>query len=448
MTGTIRLLTINKIPNRIQSWLAGDASFMLVNPDIANAIFIGNDPGSQLVSVPPLGSITLDTSKHDVWVSTNGAAYIVTAYLLPNGSNWVPSPAQVAAQINALGLAKDTTVQSTNTISTATNTILGTPAQTTDINAVKTTLGTPAQTADVNGVNTTLALGTNPNLTTINSTLGVPAQTPDVVGLTTNGIPALRGTVNIGNGSAQSLTAASTTVLIASANLTKPSFELIIKLNAPAGAGTVPFGILNILWQDSNTGLQVGAKSYVLTAGNGPTNFLTYYISGPCRGNQIVLNIINKDPAQTFTLTWALNQTSHAYTIDRLLQPVYAALAPIGFSNPAGNPTKGLLFASQPSIGPSSSTTRLCAASNAKCKISIDNGAQANGCAITLNTPAGATLYDESGAGQSLFRLVAAAGLQASQEWQMPNGPVNVTMINQTVTNTITPSITIQTMEY
>src|SRR2546423_2412529 len=110
MPGTLQLISVSKTPQRIQTFMVSNDSFMLVNPDIVNNIFIGNDPGSQIIAVPALGSVTLDASKHDIWVSTNGGAFTVNAYLMPNGSNWVPSPAQVAAQINALGLAKDTTV--------------------------------------------------------------------------------------------------------------------------------------------------------------------------------------------------------------------------------------------------------------------------------------------------------------------------------------------------
>jgi hypothetical protein len=129
MPGTLQLIQVSKTPNRIQSFMVPNEIFMIVNPDIINPIYVGNDPGQQLISVPPLGSMSLSAENHDIWVSTSGGNYVVNAFLMPNGSNWTPSPAQVAAQINALGLAKDTTVQTTNTISGQTNTILGTPSQ-------------------------------------------------------------------------------------------------------------------------------------------------------------------------------------------------------------------------------------------------------------------------------------------------------------------------------
>jgi hypothetical protein len=435
MPGTLQLVSVSKTPVKIQTLLVKNDSVMLVNPDVVNNIFIGNDPGSQIIPVPALGSVTLDTKDHDLWVSTNGGNYTVNAFLMPNGSNWVPSPAQVAAQINALGLAKDTTVATGNTLTGNTNTILG----------------SPAQDATVSGVNTTLVFGTNPKLdTTITNTGNTNTS---VTNLTTGGnpggIPVLRGTDNLGVASAQSLTANATTTLIASANLTKPSFEAVVQLNGPAGSGTIPFAVLNILWQDSNTGLQVGQKSYVLPAGNGPANVITYYISGPCRGNQVVLKVSNRDPAITMTMTWAFNQTSHVYTVDRLLQAAYPSNPPIGQSQGAGNPSKGLLFASSPTVGAGAGTTvtRMTAASNAKCKFCLDLGGAPNALNVTITTPSSTPLYDEVAAGEVLYRMNGTTGAGTIQEIQMPNGPLNINMINQGAA-AVNPNVTIAVMEY
>lgn len=145
MAGTFQTVQVGKSPQRIQTWLAPNDAFLLVNNDLTNQIFIGNDPGTQPIPIPPLGSLALANAKNDTWISTGGVSVTVTALLLPAGTQWTPSPAQVAAQINALGLAKDTTV-----------------------NAVKTTLGAPAQDGSIATVNTTVG--------TVNTTLGNPAQ--------------------------------------------------------------------------------------------------------------------------------------------------------------------------------------------------------------------------------------------------------------------------------
>jgi hypothetical protein len=405
MPGTLQLVQVSKVPQRIQTLLVQNDTFMLVNPDITNNIFIGNDPGSQLIAVPALGSVTLDAKKHDIWVSTNGGAFTVNAYLMPNGSNWVPSPAQVAAQINALGLAtavkQDSQITQGGTLITNTNGTVTNTGQTATNVANLTTGGTPG------------------------------------------GIPPLRGTDNLGNATNQALTANTTVTLLNAVPITKPGFECVIQFSYP-GAATVPFGALVVKWTDSTTGLTVGQKSYELTGGNNV--FATAYLSGPCRGNQITLQFRPQDPAQAGTLTWAFNQTSHIYLTDRLLQPAYVAVN--GFTNTGGDPSKGLLASTNVGVGPNATITRLVAASNAKVKVMLDNGAQANAAAIIIGTPSATALYSEANPPASLLRLGAAIGAQASTEWQMPNGVTLLSIINTGATNTITPSVAILTMEY
>lgn len=418
MPGALQAITVGKTPQRIQTWLAPNESFLLVNNDITNQFFIGNDPGVQSIPVPPLGSISLGNSQKDIWISTGGVAITIQGLLFPSGTQWTPSPAQVAAQINALGLAKEVTQQSGNTLLGTSNT-----------NTANTVTNTGTTVTNTGQTATNVA-----NLT---------------VGGTPGGVPPLRGTDNLGNATALALTANTTATLLNAVNITKPSFEAVIQLNMPAAAGTVPFAALLLKWTDSNTGLLVGQKNYEITAGNGPANVLTFYLSGPCRGNQITLQIRPQDPAQAMTLTWAFNQTSHIYTIDRLLQPSYAATAPITFQNPGGDPSKGLLASVSAAIGPSSSITRLLAASNAKIKVMVDNTVQVNSCAIQINTPSSVVaLYSEAAAPTSLFKATAAAGAQSASEWQLPNGATTLQIFNQGAANNITPNVTITPMEY
>lgn len=446
MPGTLQLVQVTKTPVRIQSLLIENDTVMLVNPDTVNNIFIGNDPGSQIIPVPALGSVTLDTKKHDLWVSTNGGAFSVNAFLMPNGSNWVPSPAQVAAQINALGLAKDTTLQTTNT-----NT--GNIATNTTGVAKDSTVSTVASnTTGVAKDSTVTGVAKDTSVQTVNTTLGNPSQRVDVQNLTTGGnpggIPVLRGTDNFGTATGQTIASGVNATLVNGASVTKPGYEAIFQINLPAGVGTVPFAILQLIWTDSNTGLTVGLKQYILTSGNGPSNVLTYYAAGPCRGNQLTVKLRNQDPAQTITVTWAFNQTSHIYAYDSLLQATYAGTAPITFTNPNGNPSKGLLFSSNPSIGPNTNTTRLCAAYRGKVKINLDNTVQANSCAVQLNTPSNTGLYDEANPPTSTMKITAAAGAQAQIEWAFPNGAMTVQIFNQGATNTIAPNVTITTLDY
>jgi hypothetical protein len=400
---------------------AGDGATLLINRDIVNSVLYGDrnivaQNYSAYSVIDALGSVTVD-GLSDIWAIP--LAGTPTIDVVQGAAAWTPSPALVAAQINTLGLAKDTTLQTTNSNTSTTASNTATTAS--NVNTVNSTLGTPAQRLDVQGL---------------------------TVGGTPGGVPPLRGTDNLGVAAAQTIATGVNAVLINGTSITKPSFEAVFQLNLPAAAGTVPFAILQIAWQDSNTGLQVGLKQYVLTAGNGTANILTYYISGPCRGNQIVLKLRNQDPAQTLTVTWAFNQTSHVYLSDRLLQAVYAGTAPITFTNPNGNPSKGLLFSSSPSVGPNANTIRLCACSNAKVKISVDNTVQLNSCAVQINTPSSTALYEEAAAPTTLLKLTAAAGAQTFTEWQMPGGATAIQIFNQGATNTIQPNVAITVMEY
>lgn len=406
MSGPFQTVLATKEPQQLNIQLAQGDTFLLVNTDVINAANIGNYRGSQDIPVPPLGSITLSSTR-EIWVSSPATAALL---VLPGGSNWTPSPAQVAAQISALGLA------------TASN-------QGTQIGQ--------ATTGNTNTGNTVTNTGTTATNVANLTTGGNPG-----------GIPHLRGTDNFGTATGQTIATGVNAILINGTAITKPGFEAVFQLNIPAAAGTVPFAILQVLWQDSATGLQVGSKQYVLTSGNGPANVLTYYLSGPCRGNQIVLKLRNQDPAQTLTVTWAFNQTSHTYLVDRLLQPFYAATAPITFTNPNGNPSKGLLFSSSPAIGPNANVSRLCAASNSKVKVMLDNTVQLNPAAVQINTPITPGQYEEAAAPTVLFKTTAAAGGQGGGEWQMPNGAVVIQIFNQAVTNTITPNVNITLMEY
>ena len=388
----------NKLPVKVADGI-DQVPLMIVNRDLTNQVVYGDQTianlnQNTLAVIDPLGSVSLDGTD-DIWLlAVSGAP---TVDVVPGGTNWSPSPAAIAAQINALGLATSANQAS----------------QITQGGTVITNTGTTA--TNVAG----LTVGGSPG-----------------------GVPMLRGTDNLGNGTAQSLAAGATVTLLNSIAITKASFEGVFKLNLPSAAGTIPFVELSILWQDSNTGLQVGQKLYVLTAGNGPTAALFSYISGPCRGNQITLTMRNFDPAQILTYTWAFNQTAHVYLTDKLLQPIYSGVAaPITYINPAGDPRKGLLAQSSAVIAATATQTRLCAASNSKIDILVDNNGQANAVSFQLATPSSlAAVYNEQAFPVSVYRANVAAGNTSLVEWQMPNGPVVVNVTNTGASGNVTPS--------
>lgn len=119
---------------------AGDSPTMIVNRDITNTVAYGPQSiaggnVNALSVIDPLGSVTVDGTEDIYLQAITG---VPTVDVVPGATSWVASPAQVAAQINALGLAKDTSVNGVTSV-------LGTPAQDATIAGVNTTLGSPAQ---------------------------------------------------------------------------------------------------------------------------------------------------------------------------------------------------------------------------------------------------------------------------------------------------------------
>lgn len=117
-----RLVTAKTEPQQVV--YAGRGPVLLVNRDVSAQVILsdieGGDPGGQSVNIlDPLGSLALD-GETDQWAQTITGSAIVE--VCPGGRGWSPSPAQIAAQMLAAGLAKDTTVQGVSTT-------LGSPGQ-------------------------------------------------------------------------------------------------------------------------------------------------------------------------------------------------------------------------------------------------------------------------------------------------------------------------------
>jgi hypothetical protein len=97
--------TITGQAQRVASALAPASSLMLINYDLVNSVYYSSDPGVNPetgVQLEALGSLTVQTDA-DVWLVSAGPSVIIGA--VPGGTQWAPSPALVAAQISALGLA-------------------------------------------------------------------------------------------------------------------------------------------------------------------------------------------------------------------------------------------------------------------------------------------------------------------------------------------------------
>lgn len=259
------------------------------------------------------------------------------------------------------------------------------------------------------------------------------------------GVPLLRATNSLGSGNAAALAAGVAQKIIASAPVTQPGYEAIFQAWMPAASGTVPFTNVNFSWEDSATSLPLGTLDYMLASGNGAANFLQYYVRGPCLGDQLTVTCTDLDPAVGASVSFVVNQTSHIYEHDQIIQAFYAATPPQGFVNPAGKPTTGLILASTPTINPATTLSRLLAARSGRAVLAVDNFTGTNAMWAKLVDPG--SLYSTQGA-VSAPVLSLAAGAVASAEVVLPYGPMLLQFRNQGATGTIAPGITITGVDY
>jgi hypothetical protein len=184
------------------------------NFDLTRNIYVGYQSGlaaaaQDAISIPPLGAAVIDTSSLSYIVAPAAG---MTAQLIPGAAQWTPSPAQVAAQISALGLAKDSTVSA---VETAVN--------------------------------------------------GVPA------GIAVAGVPLLTAATAASTGSGTIASAA--TLAPAAFTVAQIGYEFVVNLTIPAAA-TIPYAQAVLSWSDSATGLITGQEEWWLAAGTSMQQFI------------------------------------------------------------------------------------------------------------------------------------------------------------------------------
>jgi hypothetical protein len=237
----------------------------LANNDQTNPVFVSTNPGikatdTDAIQVAPLGSIPVDPTLTSYIVS---AGPNVQCFLMPGGGTWAPSPAQVAAQINALGLMKDTTGQTINTTAAGTTTAVG-----------GTTTAVGGTTAAVNAVPGTIAA---------------------------TGVPLLNLRNVLQNVTGQVITAGATFTATTITGITQPSFNLHITATCNVAA-TKPWFTVRLNWIDTATGLVVQVDAFTTFMSN-TASALTTIIAGPTDADSLQIQITNND-----TLSMTVNQ--------------------------------------------------------------------------------------------------------------------------------------------
>jgi hypothetical protein len=329
-----------KLPVPVINGIPG-ATVTLANQDLTQNVTISrNNSVSGGATIPPLGSVTVDMSK-TIW----GTAPAGTLPLLvfPGGGSWAPSPAQVAASINALGLMKDTTGQTINTTAGGTTTAVG---------------GTTAAVAAQTSGGATIASNI--------STTGVPLLTKS---------SALYDSTP---------TAVLTTATLSSGTLTvsQIGYEVLVTMVEAAGGGT-PLNMMDLTftWSDSTSGQVITNETWKIAPG-ALANTHQLRGTGPTKGDRLVITVKNNDTV-TVNVRIIIVQNSRVYVKDDLR--TWAMPAINGQNLPSFDVTNNVIgFRFIAALGAATSDAVICPLVAGRAKIHWDSGSAAADCEITF----------------------------------------------------------------
>ena len=308
----------------------------IANNDQTNPVFVSTNPGvkstdSDAVQVAPLGSIPVDPTLTSYVVSAGPS---VQCYLMPGGGTWAPSPAQIAAQINALGLMKDTTGVNINTNVTG---------------VAKDASITPlAKDATVTGVakDATLAAQTSGGATIASN-------------IAAAGVPAinLKSTTQIAN--ALVITSGTTTALTAITGINQPAYNLHI--TATSGVATKPWYTVTLKWIDTASGFTVQVDAFTAFMSS-TSNVLSTVIAGPTNADQLQVSITNNDTvSMTVNTAFFMLSSRTNYTTDDVYQfwttAAMTAIPTFQIGAALQVPTEKVLFSVNRTVGVGVTTT-------------------------------------------------------------------------------------------
>lgn len=278
-------------PQVVWSAPAGGGQVTLVNLDVAQTIFLDYEYNVTAGSLQlgPLNSLSFDGGRPIYAACFSGQADLL---VMPGATNWSPSPAQISAQLAALGLA------------TAANQL---------------------------GQNTAI-----PN------------------GIAATGTPLLHGLANRLNdtsgGSGTLSVPASSTIFPFVGGITKPGYLISIS-SAINVAATVPFLGIQMIWKDTVTGLGTAEEDWYIPATN--SGLITIYGKGPVKGSQLSIGLQNLDPAQAQTVSVAFWETTHHIARDdwrSLGSGAVPGFSPAGGGFPAANALCNFAFSTSSNV--------------------------------------------------------------------------------------------------
>jgi hypothetical protein len=253
-------------------------------------------------------------------------------------------------------------------------------------------------------------------------------------------VPLARNVANILGAQNVNIPASSDVQILSFTTIDQPAFQLDVQVQLPLNALGVPFIRIDNSWVFGASGDFVAARSYALAAGNNQLN--VGRLIGKCWGDVLTIAVFNLHATQPVTMNWDFSTVSHIPDHDDWGNDLIVPVS--GFNVPGGAPNLGILAATNPTIVPATPQSRLTNASNALCNICVDNSGQANALDVQITDPAPTIPLYGLNAGATFWRSgsVVAGGV-ANGQFQMPNGPVLITMTNLGGAGNITPRVTL-----
>jgi hypothetical protein len=282
---------------------------LIFNADITNVAYVGYNNSIGVSNSTVIQPLTYVVMSGDRTLYGFCPTATVILNLTPGGTYQSASPAQIAAQINALGLMKDTTGQTINgnVLPIAKDTTL----------AGQTSGGTIANEI---------------------SATGVPLLNLDTI--TDQG----SRTLNAGSG-----------FTFPASNMNQISYELWVSLQQGSVNANPTVGTITLQWLTTG-GVFIDQKSYQIVAGPNGTDHIIR-INGPAHGGQVQLRFANNSgSATTAVFGYILLSSSRIYSRDVGRTVVFAQN---GFTVAGILQDYGVLVNTSPTIGASNSTTRI-----------------------------------------------------------------------------------------
>lgn len=308
-------IAVGPVPVQVCPPLGDGEALNIYNQDELNIVSVGDSysisqGGSNTAPIQPLTNAVIPATKAVFAVAPAGTADLV---IVPDGGTISPSPAQVAIQIAALGLAKESTqlVNVAHTGTTATN-----------VAAVNTTLGTPSQDPTVAGLNT-----------------GIPNN------IAVTGAPPLALSQIFVNPGVQTFTTLQSRTYMGP-TINQMSVEVFIALSSNA-AETSPYFKCTFQWSESVSGQIVDTADYWLAGGSAQQNIYVGTIRA--KGDTLTVTIVNEGTLTSGNCQLVVSQCSRTYVRDTIKSDSFTGFP--GTPNASPYPVRtNAIFGTSPTV--------------------------------------------------------------------------------------------------